>query len=96
MSNPRLNFEHNPVKAAANFLKHGVSFDEAATSFFDTAAISDYDAGHSTGYDQRFINIGMSTKNRLLFAVHNQDAGTIRIISARLASPAQRKLYEEF
>ena len=91
-----LTFEHDPRKAAANLKKHGVSFNEAATSFFDNAAISDFDAVHSTGNDRRFINIGMSTSNRLLFVVHNEEAGTIRIISARLASPAQRKLYEEF
>jgi uncharacterized DUF497 family protein len=88
-------FEHDPLKAAANLRNHGVSFNEAATSFFDTAAISELDADHSTEDDRRFINLGMSTRNRLLFVVHNEEAGIIRIISARLASPAQRKLYEE-
>jgi uncharacterized protein len=88
-------FEYDPRKAAINLRKHGVSFDEAITSFFDTAAISMTDPTHSVPGDERFVNIGMSTKNRLLFVVHNETDGLIHIISARLATPAQRELYEE-
>ncbi|MEO6807024.1 MAG: BrnT family toxin [Edaphobacter sp.] len=91
-----IRFEPNPRKAAINLRKHGVSFDEAVTSFFDTSAISMADPDHSQPGDERFVNIGMSTKNRLLFVVHNEADGLIRIISARLATPAERKLYEEF
>jgi uncharacterized protein len=91
-----LRFESDPRKAAINLRKHGVSFDEAVTSFYDTLAISQTDATHSAPGDERFVNLGMSTKNRLLFVVHNDADGVIRIISARLATPAERKLYEEF
>lgn len=90
-----IRFESDPRKASVNLRKHGVSFDEAITSFFDTLAISEPDSSHSTPGDERFVNIGMSTKNRLLFVVHNEEDGLIRIISARLATPAERELYEE-
>ncbi|WP_213805586.1 BrnT family toxin [Granulicella sp. dw_53] len=95
MSVANLVFEYDPRKAAANLRTHGVSFDEAITSFFDTNAISEPDPNHSTPGDERLINIGKSTRNRLLFVVHNEEDGRIRIISARLASPTQRSLYEE-
>lgn len=90
-----IRFESDPRKAAINLRKHGVSFDEAVTSFFDTLAISMADHDHSNPGDERSVNIAMSTKNRLLFVVHNEADGLIRIISARLATPAERKLYEE-
>jgi uncharacterized DUF497 family protein len=91
----KFTFEYDPRKATINLRKHGVSFDEAITSFFDTSAISMTDPAHSAPGDERFVNIGTSTKNRLLFVVHNEADGVIRIISARLATPAQRELYEE-
>jgi uncharacterized DUF497 family protein len=91
-----IRFEYDPRKAAINLRRHGVSFDEAITSFFDRSMISMPDPAHSAAGDERFVYIGMSTKNRLLFVVHNEADGLIHIISARLATPAQRKLYEEF
>ena len=91
----KFTFEYDSRKAAINLRKHGVSFDEAITSFFDTSAISMTDPAHSAPGDERFVHIGMSTKSRLLFVVHNEADGFIRIISARLATPAQRELYEE-
>jgi uncharacterized DUF497 family protein len=90
-----LRFEHDPEKAAANFAKHGVSFEEAATTFFDPAAASWYDEDHSSPGDERFMNLGVSTSLRLLFVVHNEEDGLIRIISARPATPAKRAIYEE-
>jgi uncharacterized DUF497 family protein len=91
-----IRFDYDPRKAAINLRKHGVSFDEAITSFFDTSMISMPDPAHSAAGDERSVYIGMSTKNRLLFVVHNEADGLIHIISARLATPAQRELYEEF
>jgi uncharacterized protein len=90
-----IRFEYDPRKASINLRKHGVSFDEAITSFFDTLALSMSDPFHSTPGDERFVNLGMSTNNRLLFVVHNETDGLIHLISARLATPAERKLYEE-
>ena len=88
-------FEHDERKAAANLRKHGVSFDEARSTFFDTHALSGVDEEHSASGDERYINLGISLKNRLLFVVHNEQDGVIRIISARVASRTQRELYEE-
>jgi hypothetical protein len=50
---------------------------------------------HSQPGDDRFVNLGLSTSLRLLFVVHNEEDGLIRIISARPATPAERDLYEE-
>jgi uncharacterized DUF497 family protein len=88
-------FEYDSRKAAANLRKHGVGFEEAITCFFDTNAISDIDHVHSLPGDERFTLLGVSTTNRLLFIVHNEDEEAIRIISARAATRTERALYEE-
>ena len=90
-----LRFEFDPDKAASNMQKHGVSFDEAVTTFYDPNAASWHDADHSHPGDERFVNLGLSTSLRLLFVVHNEEDGLIRIISARPATTAERDLYEE-
>jgi uncharacterized protein len=90
-----LRFDPNPEKAASNFAKHGVTFEEATTTFADPAAAGWYDEDHSSPGDERFINLGFSTSLRLLFVVHNEEDGLIRIISARPATPAERAIYEE-
>jgi uncharacterized protein len=77
-----LKFVDNPEKAANNLRKHSVSFEEAATTFADTNAASWYDEDHSSPGDERFINLGISTSLRLLFVVHNEEDGLIRLISA--------------
>ena len=88
-------FEWDENKSQANKRKHGVSFEEAASSFVDTNAASWHDQNHSSPGDERFINLGLSTSLRLLFVVHNEEDGLIRIISARPATPAERAIYEE-
>ena len=88
-------FKYDPRKAAANLHKHGISFEEAFTTFFDTRSISDIDHAHSTPGDERFTLLGISARNRLLFIVHNEDDEVIRIISARAATPAETTLHEE-
>lgn len=84
-------FEWDSAKAAANFRKHGVRFEEAAEVFDDPAALDAPDLYH----DDRFVIIGRSARDRVLFVVHAviERHGRIRIISARQASPAQRKAY---
>ncbi len=91
----KLRFDPNPEKATSNLEKHGVSFEEAATTFTDENSASWYDEDHSSPGDERFINLGFSTANRLLFVVHNEEDGLIRLISARPATPAERAIYEE-
>jgi uncharacterized protein len=89
-----MRFEWNAEKAIANFAKHGVRFDEATEVFYDPNALESYDTRHSTA-EARFFIIGLSSR-RLLFVVYAESAGeVVRIISARKASKAERKIYEE-
>ncbi len=89
-----MNFEWNEDKAAANRRKHGVAFEEAATVFADELSLTGRDPDHSTG-EHRFITFGLSADGRILAVSHAERRGTIRLISARVATRAERKLYEE-
>jgi uncharacterized DUF497 family protein len=89
-----LQFEWDPAKAAENLAKHGVSFEEAATVFRDTLSATGTDPDHSVG-EERFIIFGVSTSGRLLVVAHTEQRDIIRIISARLAAPGERTIYEE-
>ena len=86
-----MHFVWDRRKAAANLKKHGVSFEEASTTFDDELAayfpdISDED---------RFIVIGYSRRRRLLYVVHAEvDGDVIRIISARKATRHEKTRYE--
>ena len=86
-------FEWDPSKAKKNIKFHGVSFDEASTSFKDTLSLTVYDPLHSENED-RFILIGNSHTNRLLVVVHTERGDKIRIISARKAVKEEREQYE--
>ena len=87
-------FEWDPIKAKKNIKIHGVSFDEASTSFKDTLSLTIYDPLHSDEED-RFVLIGNSYKNHLLAVVHTERGDKIRIISARKTTKNERKQYEE-
>jgi hypothetical protein len=87
-------FEWNALKAAANLRKHGVSFDEAASVFFDPLSATGDDPDHSLD-EGRFVTFGTSSSGRLLVVAHAQHDDAIRLITARLATRAERKLYEE-
>jgi uncharacterized DUF497 family protein len=84
-------FEWESAKAAANAKKHGVTFEEAATAFDDPHAIDAPDLADAS----RFVLIGFSHLARLLFVVNAERGSRIRIISARKATPTQRRVYEE-
>ncbi len=84
----------NGQKARSNRRKHGVTFEEAASAFYDPLSLTIDDPLHSDAED-RFVIIGMSTQQRLLVVVHTDEETMIKIISARLADPPERKLYEE-
>ena len=88
-------FEWDDEKAAANVDKHGVSFDEAATAFYDEEGLLLDDPDHSEGEDH-FIILGISSSLRLLVVVHcyRGDDATIRIISARKALSSETVYYE--
>ena len=84
-------FVWDPRKASANLKKHGVSFDEAATAFDDRLGAYFPDSLH----DERFILIGFSRKQRLLYVVHAEvEATAIRIVSARKATRHEKTRYE--
>jgi hypothetical protein len=89
-----MHFEWDSAKAAANVGKHGVTFDEAATVFLDALAVSGSDPDHSGG-ESRYITFGMSSLGRLLTVSHTYRSSRIRVISARRATRAERKIYEE-
>lgn len=89
-----IKFEWDSAKAAANARKHGVSFEEAQSVFYDEFAVQFFDEEHS-GNEERFLLLGMSTEARLLLICHcERDAGNIiRIISARKATKREGVFY---
>ena len=89
-----MRFEWNGRKAAANTRKHDVSFDEAASVFFDSLSTTGNDPDHSFG-ERRFVTFGVSSAGRLLVISHVEDGDVIRIITAREATRVERKIYEE-
>jgi len=89
-----LRFEWDSSKAAENLVRHDVSFEEAATVFRDFLSATGADPDHSFDED-RFVTFGVSTAGRLLTIAHTDRDDTIRIISARPATPRERAIYEE-
>jgi uncharacterized protein len=89
-----LRFTWDPAKAASNLRKHGVSFEEAQSVFYDEFAIQFYDVSHSSGED-RFLMLGMSSGAHLLLVCHceRDSGGVIRIISARQATKLESASY---
>jgi uncharacterized DUF497 family protein len=89
-----MKFSWDPKKAAANLKKHGVSFEEASTVFRDILSVTGSDPDHSVG-ERRFVTFGNSSQSRLLVVAHTEEVENIRIISARLVTRQERRIYEE-
>ena len=89
----RILFTWDSDKNHRNRSKHGVSFDDASEAFFDPF-LRTFEATVETG-EGREVLIGMTESWRLLYIVYVARADAFRIISARAASAAERKLYEE-
>ncbi len=89
-----MDIEWDSAKAAGNLRKHKVSFEEAASVFYDALALTGDDPDHSVG-EMRFVTFGESSTGKLLAVHHTSRASHIRIISARPATRAERKIYEE-
>ena len=89
-----LAFRWDPKKAALNQEKHGVSFEEAKSVFYDESAKLIQDPDHSDDED-RFILLGFSSALRLLVVCHcyRENESTIRIISARKATKSEANNY---
>ena len=82
-----LAFDWDDLKAKANERKHGVSFEETRTVFYDENARLRYDSDHSLN-EERYILLGISSSLRLVVVCHvyREGNGIIRIISARKAT----------
>lgn len=89
-----MKFEVDPAKSASNFKKHKVSFEEAASVFGDPMAYTFADPDHSVG-EERWLMFGLSRMGRLLALIYTHRRGSYRLISARLATRHERKIYEE-
>jgi len=89
-----MEFEIHSAKAVINLKKHKVSFEEAASVFGDPMAYTFADPDHSIG-EERWLMFGLSRMARLLAIIYTQRRGKYRIISARLATRNERKIYEE-
>lgn len=91
-----LSFEWDSNKAETNARKHGVTFEEAKTVFFDDRALVIPDPDHSEKED-RFIIMGESGQSRMLVVVHcfRRSGTVIRLISARRAGSKEQKPYWE-
>lgn len=89
-----MHFRWDPSKNETNKKKHNVGFEEAQTVFFDESAMEFFDSGHSADED-RFLLLGQSFSSRTLMVCHyyREEDSTIRIISARKATPKERNTY---
>lgn len=88
-----MEFEWDSAKAASNLDKHGVSFSEAMTVFGDPLEATIPDPDHSLE-EHRFLSLGRSQAGRVLVVAYTEREGRVRLISAREATPAERKRYE--
>jgi uncharacterized DUF497 family protein len=88
-------YEWDPRKARENLKRHAVSFDEAASVFTDPFALTFDDPEHSVD-EQRYITIGASSKERIVFVSHaDRGEDHVRIISARPATATEAHAYQE-
>jgi uncharacterized DUF497 family protein len=89
-----MGFEWDSNKARRNFAKHGVSLEEAATAFLDPLSLTISDPDHSDG-EHRHLLIGQTLAGRTVIVARATRGGSIRLIGARLATPRERRAYEE-
>lgn len=89
-----LRFVWDARKARSNLAKHGVSFEEAKSVFYDEYAVEFYDDEHSE-WEDRFLLLGSSSRLRLLLVCHcyREPEGVIRIVSARKATLSESEHY---
>jgi uncharacterized DUF497 family protein len=85
--------EWDAAKAAGNERKHGVTFEEAATCFYDPHQVAFYDPDHSDEEDREIL-VAHSERGRLLLVVYTLRGEGIRIISARRPTGTETRDYE--
>ena len=90
-------FEWDENKNLSNQKKHGISFEEAQEVFYDEDAIL-FDDPDNSEYEDRFLLIGVTQKERLCIVSHcyRGDDNIIRIISARKAVTSEIRVYNEY
>ena len=86
-----MNIEWDHRKAAANLRKHGIDFSDAATMLHDEQALTVKD---SRAAEDRFVSLGMDALGRVLVVVFTWRGSVARLISARKATPRERRQYE--
>ena len=89
-----IEFEWDTKKAKSNLRKHGVSFEEARSVFYDEFATQFQDDAEE---EARFVLLGLSNESRILVVVHcerGSSGETLRIISARKATKNERSFYQ--
>lgn len=91
-----IKFEWNQTKARSNLKKHGVSFDEALSVFYDEYAVQFYDDTDSELEEDRFLMLGLSNQYRVVLVCYceRRSGEIIRIISARKATRNERRCYD--
>jgi len=92
-----MDWKWDEKKNLANFTKHTIWFEEAQTIWTDPRSVEFFDSEHSFESEDRFIRVGHSSKSRMLLVVFCErfEGEIIRIISARKATQAERREYEE-
>ena len=83
----------DPNKAKINFRKHKIRFSDAELVLFDPFAMTLKE--HVVENEQRFVTVGSDAVGRVIAVVYSYRADTIRLISARKATPTERKHYEK-
>ncbi len=83
----------DPRKAETNFLKHKVRFSDAETVLYDPMALTLQEQGVSG--EQRFVTVGADSIGRIIVVVYTYRHDGIRLISARRATPSERRQYEK-
>jgi uncharacterized DUF497 family protein len=91
---PNITFSWDDRKNRSNLKKHGISFEEAQTVFFDEQAIEYFDPDHSAKED-RYLMLGLGHRLQVLVVSYalRQEGSEIRIISARKATKKEEKAY---
>jgi len=89
-----IRYEWDAAKAKTNLRKHGISFEEARTVFYDEQAVQYFDPDHSIEED-RFILLGMSFRLRVIVVCHcfRESESVIRLFSARRADKDEAQEY---
>ena len=88
-----MRFEWDPGKAESNPKRHGVSFEDAMTVFFDPLSATFDDPDHSLD-ERRFVTICFSSRHVLTVVCHTERRGSVRLISARRSTKREKQRHE--